>query len=83
MPRNMWGGGAGTAEPKPKQPEHPRARPTCNPATSHARQEKTLPQPRPSTRHTELEEQWRTCIKDYIKNKILKKKKGGDRGGEP
>ena len=74
VPRNMGGreGGAGTAEPKPKQPEHPRARPTCDPATSPTRQKKKKPCPNlsPSTHHTELEEQWRTYIKDYIKNKI-------------
>ena len=67
------GSGAGTAEPKPKQPEHPRAHPTCNPATSPARQQKKkkpCPNPCPSTRHTELEEKWRTYIKDYIKYNI-------------
>ena len=31
---------------------------------------KACPNPHPSTRHTELEEQWRTYIEDYIKNKI-------------
>jgi len=42
--------GTGTTDPKPKQPEHPRARPTCPPAMSPARQKKTNPSPR----HTEL-----------------------------
>ena len=55
VPRNIEGGGAGTAEPKPKQPEHARAHPTCNPATSPARQQKkkknpaTTPAPAPVT----------------------------------
>ena len=33
----------GTADPKPKQPEHPRAGPTCNPATSPARHKNPAP----------------------------------------
>ena len=75
------GGGAGTAEPKSKHPEHQRARPTCNQATSPARQKKkkSCPNPGPSTRCTELEEQWRTYIKDYIKNII--QRGGGIRVG--
>ena len=41
----MWV--AGTADPKPKQPEHPRAHPIFNPATSPACREKTQPQSLP------------------------------------
>ena len=39
--------GTRTADPKPKQPEYPRAHPTCNLPTSPACQKKTLSQPTP------------------------------------
>jgi len=52
--------GTGTADPKPKQPEHPRAYRTCNPAMCPACQKKPSPSPRPSTCCIELEEQWKT-----------------------
>ena len=45
--------GTGTADPKPKQPEHLRARPTCNPAMSPA------PTPAPVTLN------WKNSGKTY------------------
>ena len=53
--------GTGTADLKPKQPEHPRAHPTCNPAMSPPRQKNSVstPAPTPNTHHIELEEQWK------------------------
>ena len=41
-------GGAGTADPKLKQPEHLRACPTCNPAMSPTYQKNPVPAPAPA-----------------------------------
>jgi len=38
----------GTTYPRPKQPEHPRARPTCNPATHTTLQKNPEPAPTPT-----------------------------------
>jgi len=40
--------GTGTADTKLKQPGHPRACPTCNPAMSPACQKKPAPAPAPA-----------------------------------
>ena len=40
--------GTGTAYPRPKQSEHPRAHPTCNPATNTTLQKNPEPAPTPT-----------------------------------
>ena len=67
--------GTGTADPKPKTARRPKSPPYLQPSHEPCPPEK----PCPSTRHTELEEQWKTCRINNDKT-ILKKidDKGGD-----